>query len=442
MKQNLCAGYAEAVVTPPMGVNVPGYFVVRLSDGVITDLHIRAAAFTCGEKKAIFFSCEALGVHAPAAAVIRSIVSERCGVPEEAITIACNHSHTALRIYAPSEKNNTNDIFLRRLFQQFADTAQFAFEDLKPCSFRTVIRDAPGICFKRRYRMKDGSAMTNPPKEKWGEILGPIGKTDDSVRLIRVIREGGKELLLVCFGMHADNIGGTRFCADYSGFMTENLKGAFGGGVEVLFFNGCEGDSITESRMPQDGPFPSRKNQALSRRAGRKLAGAVLEMYDDAKEVNAAGFDFTTLTVKVGKNSYDPAYVPTARMIRDLYLKTYNAHSPELKGYNVPEAMRIMANLERPEFFHLKLSAVRMGDIVFLGIPGEPFQEIGTVIKEKSPFPVTVVTALTNGHEGYFPTREAFESGGYERSTSPYAWDVAECMENAALDGLNELYKK
>ena len=41
-KPVLLAGYAEAVVTPPMGVNIPGYFSVRLSNGVITDLHVRA----------------------------------------------------------------------------------------------------------------------------------------------------------------------------------------------------------------------------------------------------------------------------------------------------------------------------------------------------------------------------------------------------------------
>ena len=50
-KPVLLAGYAEAVVTPPMGVNIPGYFSVRLSNGVITDLHVRAAAFALGRRK-------------------------------------------------------------------------------------------------------------------------------------------------------------------------------------------------------------------------------------------------------------------------------------------------------------------------------------------------------------------------------------------------------
>ncbi len=444
MEENrLYAGYAEERVTPPMGLKIPGYYSVRVSDGVITDLYIRAAAFALGEKKAVFFSCDAIGVKADAAAILRPLIAGRCGIGPEAVYLSCTHSHTAFRIDAPSEKDTPNDIFLKRLFQQFCDAAQFAFEDLKPARLKTGIEDAPGVTFKRRYRMKDGSAMTNPPKDKRCDIVAPIGKTDDSVRLLRVIREGGKELLMVCFGMHADGIGGTKYCADFPGFMCSYVKGALGGEAEVLFFNGCEGDVGSRGRMPGVGPFPKRGPDA-ARRCGRKVAGAVLKLYDDAKDLPCEEIGFCTGTVKVGQNPHTPEQVPIAREMREIYLRVKDIRAPELEPYkekmNLPEAMRIMANLERPEFFELRLTLLRLGDAAFVGIPGEPFQDIGIAIKEKSPFPVTVVTACTNGHEKYFPTAEAFAEAGYERSTSPYAWDVAEKIEEAALKGLRELY--
>ena len=52
----LQVGYHHMKVTPPMGVDIPGYYNVRLSDGIINDLYIRAAAFFDGEKKAIIAS--------------------------------------------------------------------------------------------------------------------------------------------------------------------------------------------------------------------------------------------------------------------------------------------------------------------------------------------------------------------------------------------------
>ncbi len=442
MEENkLYAGFAEAKVTPPLGNGIPGYFRERISDGVITDLYIRAAAFACGEKKAILFSCDAIGIRAPAADIVRPMIAKRCGIPEEAITIACSHSHTAFRITVPTEENNKNDIFLKRLFQQFADTAQFAFEDLRPAALKTAAGEVKNIAFLRRYRMKDGTVQTNPPLG--APIDRPEGLSDESLRLVRVVREGAKELLLVNFGTHADVVSGNKFCADYPGFLAEDLKGALGGEAEVLFFNGCEGDS--NHFDPALAPGTPRQAVHFALRMARKIAGETLKIYDDAKDVPCDGIDYKTAVAEVGKNPYDPADLPIARKIVEIYDRTHSNRSPELEPYKdkmkVPEAIRIVANLSRPDVMKLRVSLLRIGELAFVGIPGEPFQEIGLVIKEKSPYPLTVVTACTNGYEGYYPTRAAFEAEGYERSSSPFAWDVAERIEEAALEGLNELHQ-
>ena len=68
------------------------------------------------------------------------------------------------------------------------------------------------------------------------------GTPDDELQVIRVQREGAKEIILVNFGLHPDGIGGTKFCADWPGFMRIALKEKYGEDVTVLFFNGCCGD--------------------------------------------------------------------------------------------------------------------------------------------------------------------------------------------------------
>ena len=49
--------------------------------------------------------------------------------------------------------------------------------------------------------------------------------------------------------------------------------------------------------------------------------------------------------------------------------------------------------------------------------------------------------ALTNGANGYFPMKSAFDEGGYEARTSKYKSGVAEEIIKAGKDILAELKK-
>ena len=46
---------------------------------------------------------------------------------------------------------------------------------------------------------------------------------------------------------------------------------------------------------------------------------------------------------------------------------------------------------------------------------------------------------IANGYEGYFPTREAYEEGGYEARSSVYAAGVAEKITAEGLALLAQL---
>ena len=49
--------------------------------------------------------------------------------------------------------------------------------------------------------------------------------------------------------------------------------------------------------------------------------------------------------------------------------------------------------------------------------------------------------ALTNGYNGYFPTKSAYEEGGYEARTSEYKVGVDDCIIDCAKEILKELNK-
>ena len=66
----------------------------------------------------------------------------------------------------------------------------------------------------------------------------------------------------------------------------------------------------------------------------------------------------------------------------------------------------------------VRLTVIKVGNIVFAGISGEVFTEIGLRIKELSPFRNTIVITHCNGASGYLITDQAFSEGGYEVSVT------------------------
>lgn len=440
MENVMYAGFHSVEVQPPLGLRIPGYYHVRLAAGTADPLHLRCTAFAYGEEKAVIFNCEAIGMYAGAYEIIKKKVAQQCGISEDAVYINCVHSHTSYVIFTPGEEMDDMDIHLHRLFRIFADCAKLALEDLKPCTIRTAIGEAKGIAFVRRYRMKDGTVRTNAP---YGDpnVVGPIGTPDEHVRVIRILREGAKEILIVHFGNHADMIGGNLFTPDWPGYLVQNLDTVLEGKVNTMFLLGVQGDL---NHRDFYHPRLELKGVDNAKSAARMLTGAVLRVYDLAKPVAADTLRLAHKYVQVGKNTYNPEDLPMVEEIVKIY-REKGDKAPELQNYPMKhqEALRIKANLARPEFFNLRISGLRVGDIAFIGFPGEPFASIGMEVVKNSNMPMTLVSSCTNGYEGYYPDSQAYKEPGYsyEKCASPFAPNCAEILIEGALDVLEQLQK-
>jgi hypothetical protein len=95
-----------------------------------------------------------------------------------------------------------------------------------------------------------------------------------------------------------------------------------------------------------------------------------------------------------------------------------------------------------PEALPTLVSAGRVGDVGWVGLPGEVFCEFGLAVKERSPFAQTMPIELANDYVGYICTPEAIEEGGYEtwlaRSSLPTGEGGGK-LTNAAIDLLKQL---
>ena len=439
MENVLQAGFCSLVMQPPLGLRIPGYYTVRLAEGTADPLHLRATALASGDQKVVIFNCECIGLNAAAYEIIKKKVAEACDIDPEAVYINCVHSHTSFIVVAAGPEMDDMDIHLLTIYQQFADCAKLAFQDLKPATVLSAIGEAKDIAFVRRYRMKDGTARTNPP---YGDpdVVAPIGKPDDHVRIVRIQREGAKEILLVHFGNHADMIGGKLYTPDWPGYLVNILDTVLEGKVNTMFLLGAQGDLNHRNFY---NPLLTYKGVENAKCAARMVAAAVLRIYDRATPSDSNCLRYAHTYVQVGKNLWDPERLPQAEELVKIY-RERGEHDPELNKYpglHYREALRILANLARPEFFNLRISGIRLGDIAFIGIPGEPFSSIGQDIVAQSTMPMTLVTAITNGYEGYYPDAVAFAEPGYsyEKSTSPFAPDCAQKLIDGAVQVLQML---
>ena len=90
----------------------------------------------------------------------------------------------------------------------------------------------------------------------------------------------------------------------------------------------------------------------------------------------------------------------------------------------------------------MKLQAIRIGGLGIVSSPCETFVETGLAIKQASPLQPTFVIELANGYNGYLPTPEQHQLGGYEtwRARSSYLEiDAATKIQSTLLSLLREV---
>ena len=432
----LQAGFSRVNVTPMMGIPINGYFKPRYAEGILDDLEIVAVALACGETKTLLMAIDNLHIGTKLVKTYQEKISEKTGIAKEAIFIHSTHTHTAGTLDMDS-KNELVLEYTEFVGKRFVDAAVFALNDLKPAKMGWAVGKAPNIAFVRRFRMKDGKVRTNPGVGN-PDILHPIGDIDDRVNVVRFDREGADTIVMANMGCHPDVVGGNLISADWPAMFRRRLEKSLDN-VKAIFFNGAQGDINHVNVNAKDGDFNDTfhdfddvdRGYGHARHMGNVMAGAVLQVYD---KVNYRDVDTIRYAYKVSElpsNMPKPEDMPLARKYHELHLAGKDSEIP-YKGMElttvVAEAGRMVRLEHGPETFPLGLSAVTVGPVALLGIPGEPFNGIGRGIKEAEGWEVIMPCCLTNGSEGYFPMQDSYDEGGYEARSSRYKAGTAELI--------------
>jgi len=335
------------------------------------------------------------------------------------------------------------------LAEKLCEISALAIEDLCPAKAGYGIGYAPDrISYIRRYRMKDGTTCTCPPIND-PNIDRPIGELDRRVNVLRFKRDVKEDVVILNYGIHADTVNGDAYCSDWVGFCRDTVARALEG-AKCVCIMGAQGDVGSTNVHPIPGDMNDTeisfdnemKSVGMARFVGRALAGVVLQVFDKVAFFDAESISFIEEEFPVRMNVPKKEDLPLARKYKELYESGRSDEIPytgmELTTV-VAEALRICKMENDPEYSVLNISALRIGDVGLVTVPGEPFTEIGVEIKKCEGYGLILPCAITNGYEGYFPAQSAFAEGGYEARTSPYKEDISNRIIVAAKKVLSSL---
>lgn len=444
-------GFSKINIDPPVGVPIAGGYQPKYSIGSIDPLFVRAVAFSDGEESALLVALDLCYMGTELHNRCRGSISSALGIDPDAIIITCSHTHAGPQVDAcPWESEFDTAPYIDELVTRITLAARGAFLDLCESRLFVATGEAKGVNFIRRYKMKDGSVVTNPPKHD-PNIDHPLGTPDETVKLTKIVREGASDIYLVGYGTHACMVGGYRTSADFPGVVCEMVEGALPD-VNCVFITSAQGD------VNHVDPYPSKEIEAITRldldndsiyraRAnllGGAIAGEVLKIRMTAMEIGSDGVFSLRRDMKIPTNKDNSDLDEATRIV-----KLYDEGRANELPYKDMALTTVIANAKRvvrmstaPDFYTYPMTAISIGGLSIVGITGEPFTEIGRRVAEASPFDFTMLACLSNAMTTYFPTSDALREGGYEAVTSSVGIGADDVIVYTARDILAELRNK
>lgn len=441
----LKVGFSRVDITPPLGSFVAGYFEERYADGILDPLELNAIAIKNLDETILIITADLLGIREQYATKIREIIADRTQIQADHILINALHQHTSICLRDGESNNVMEDhCYLELLYRKFADVAQMALSDMDDATVSYGEQETDRqISFVRRYRMSDGTIATNPKPNRdsgWPPI-GSAEPADNTVRLLKFLRTDGKSIALVNFSTHPDVVKGTKFSADWPGFVRRFVE-AEHENTRCLLLNGCQGDSNHNNYLlPVNERLYQGNTYLHAQYMGRTIADTVHALWEQTK-------DMQNETVDAGiKTIYNKTRTDKEEFFDECweFYKRYaieNDHSitKTASGISKAEAYRIVRiRTEAPLYQRIPIAAMRIGDIALVGFGGEPFTHYATAVREKFPNKTIIAACCANGFQGYLPTAKAFAEGGYEAVSSPFTPNLEEDCVNAATELLQNM---
>lgn len=420
----LRVGAARADITPE--TEVLNWVTGKPYGAVLDPLFVHALVLDDGRTKAALIRWDLVDVSESARDEVRRAVGAALSMPGENILVNASHNHSgpwapvygenhrgrerdtwwAVRYMPPQNNHPPFQRWMQRLIDATVEAAKRAAQSAQPASMAVGRIAVNEYLHNRRPRTPTwGLADPKPPAAigynhpDWnpdvlqgGASFGPM----DRALTIVSFRDADNKSVASLFHVacHAVSIypSNPAISADWPGAAARTVSAALGG--ESLFLQGCAGDIN-----------PWRRGEP----AVATMAGGLATKAQIAARYSV---QLAAAPLQIRRTSVNLPLTPAAKA-------------------------RLGADTVAAE-----VQAIVCGPLAIVGLPGEPMTELGVAIREKSPFPQTLVLGYSNGNGAHYvgmPGEKA--RGGYEAGVAGAGTD--ECgtlMVDAANRLLAEMF--
>lgn len=401
---NLTASVASIDITPPLSMKYTlGGYGERMNKpavGIHDPIWAKALTVKMGRRKYAIITLDMLGLPQN----VKSDLVKRLsgtGWSLENMMFLPSHSHGSLEMAALNNKNLLNNPNLG-IYQP--ELLAFLLDKLE-----NLITEAD-----RNYQPVEigtGSVMLeglNRNRRKDPDI-------DKELTVTRIDLRNGKPLaVLVNWTAHPTFLGGTDMLvsAEWPGYLQTELQQLIGNGVTALYYNGAEGDQSTILNSPKGG---YEKIEIY----GKIIATKAYDLYCTIKTEKVKAFDYNYRTITLPEHAAHPSFMKTGG---------------EEYGLN-EQTVKIVMDVLAPK--EVGMGAVRIGDLLIAGVPGEMTAELGLNVRQTittGGIKHAAIGGLASEWISYILSRNQYINGeGYESSVSFYGPGLGEVISTEAI---------
>ena len=363
-------GVSQINITPQIPILMSGYSGRTTPfSGVHDELYASALYFSGEKTKILVITTDLIGFSSAYIDDLKKMISSNIGIPTDNIMISAVHNHggPVTKVYEKDTPQSVDD-YVQVLKEKLTNLAIEASKN--PVPFRMGIgKGSCNLNINRRAEFANGSI---------GLGRNPDGPCDHEV-VVAKFEDLNKKVLAVlvnwpCHGTASgqDNL---QITGDWPGAAARYIKNQAGKDIIVAITSGASADI-----NPIYGPGKNFKEiEAVGFHVG-------VEAYKTLSQME-------TFPVKSLQASYTTMNFPGKKGGKDDFPQTSYESGPDTE---------------------LRLSVLKIGDLVLSGISGELMTEIGMEVKKQSPYSNTIIVTHCNGSSGYICTDKAFSEGGYE----------------------------
>lgn len=408
----LKAGFSKVCISPPKGAPLAGFAAREgVSEGVHDDLYARALVLSNEKSAFALVSVDLLALPSEFVKRVRLGIESKTGLSADAVMIASTHTHagpvTITTFFNPEE--SVDATYMNNLAESVEQSVSSAWRNRFPAKVGVGAARVDGVGVNRR----------SPDQRPIDEQVGII-KVDDL--------NGRACAVLINYACHPTVLGPDNLLVtgDFPNFAIEEIERSVGNGGFAMFVNGTQGNISMghSSELSAIGVITPGRTFERAAELGHSLAKATLVALPNIVTNDAPTLSSLTVPVNLPLKNYPPID-EAVRSLRDAdelltRLIAEGAPPEEVMPAKTQRLYASITNFYAREtrdltngYLPIELQGFRVANAAFVAIPGEVFVEIGLALKQQLPHP-TFIFGIANGYVGYIPTREAYETGGYE----------------------------